>query len=200
MRKIIFTDLDGTLTYKDTYRRFLIKHFSIKRLISNFYSLLKVFILYIFRVKNGNDVKIETFKSFFSNKNVNEVESTIEKFVTNIEWNKNVIDKIFKEKANGAKVIIVSASPDLYLESICNELGFHDYICTLVEFDSNIYTGKFIGKVCNFDEKVKRIKEYLDDEEYYKISYGNSKGDYRMLEYCEESYFVKKSKISTFLY
>ena len=33
---------------------------------------------------------------------------------------------------------------------------------------------------------------------YFTISYGNSKGDYAMLGYCNESYLVKNNIISKF--
>jgi len=200
MQKIIFTDLDGTLTLRDTYSRFLLRHISLKCIILNSHVLLKVFILYLFGKKDGNDVKVVTFKVFFSNKNIKELSLNTKEFISNIAWNKPVLDLIKQEQvANNTKVIIVTASPDIYIKEICDYLGYDGYISTSLELNHNILTGNFIGKICNFNEKVKKIKIFLNEETYSTISYGNSKGDYAMLGYCNESYFVKKDIISKFL-
>jgi len=199
MHKIIFTDLDGTLTLKDTYTKFLFRHISLNRIVLNIHILVKVFILYLFGRKDGNDVKRETFKVFFAKKNIKELNQDIGSFIHSISWNNPVLDLIKKEQfKNGTKVIIVTASPNIYIKDICDYLDYDGYISTSVELENDILTGRIIGKVCNFDEKVRKIKNFLNGKDCYKISYGNSKGDYAMLNYCDKSYFVKKNTISNF--
>jgi len=198
MQKIIFTDLDGTLTLKDTYTKFLLRNITLNNLIVNCHTLIKTFSLHLFKRINDDDVKNATFKIFFQNKDINELRNDIDNFINTIPWNTKVISLIKEEQKKGCKVIIVTASPDVYVQYICNHLGYDDYISTETEQNNSILTGSFNGKICNFNEKVKKIKGYLKDRQFYKIAYGNSEGDHAMLRYCDESYFVKKLNIKKF--
>ena len=126
-------------------------------------------------------------------------QTDLKAFVKKIPWNNPVLEKVNAKKSDGYKVILVSASPDVYLPAICEHLGFDGFLATKTLRDENLLTGIFDGAVCNFDEKTRRIHEYLDGEKpEHSISYGNSKGDFEMLEFCDEAYFVNKANIKEF--
>ena len=198
MQKIIFTDLDGTLTTRDTYTQFIFRNIHLKHIIY-IPRLIKIFILYFFGRLNGNDIKQETFKIFFRNQNLEELTKNLNSFIKSIQWNNKLISVIEEKRKKNYKVIIVTASPNIYIQEICDFLGYDGYISSLIELKDKQLTGNFIGEICNFDEKVNRIKKYINNNSYYTISYGNSKGDYAMLQYCTETYFIKNNEIYNYL-
>ena len=196
MHKIIFTDLDGTLTLRDTYHIFIFHNLTLFMVLRNAFGLIRLALGYIFGVISKEQVKRTSFKMFFTDYNTN---TNLDKFITMIPWNKPVREIVDAKKAEGYKVILVSASPDVYLPAICEHLGCDGFLATKTLRNGTKLQGEFDGKVCNYDEKTRRIKEYLKDTKVdYTLSFGNSDGDYEMLNFCDESYFVTKAKIQNF--
>ena len=196
MNKIIFTDLDGTLTLRDTYHIFIFHNLTLITILKNSIGLIIMGLKYIFGFISKESVKRTSFEMFFSNYNT---QKDIENFVDKIPWNKTIKDIVDSKKREGYKIILVSASPDVYLPYICDYLGYDGFLATKTLRDGDVLTGIFDGSVCNYEEKTRRIKEYLgDNKPSHTLSYGNSTGDYPMLRFCDESYFVKKSNIKKF--
>jgi len=126
-------------------------------------------------------------------------ENSLEGFAQSIPWNQKVLQRIELKRKEGYKVIIVTASPDVYVKYVCDYLGYDGFISTKTVDNGPYLCGNFDGRVCNFEEKPKRILEFLDGKTpEHTISYGNSSGDFAMLKFCDESYFVNKLDIRTY--
>jgi len=196
MKKIIFTDLDGTLTLKDTYTKFVLQNLKMCTVVQNLPTLLWMGIRHTLKMINDDDVKKITFGMFFTGY---DKDKDIGDFAQEIPWNPLVLEQIEAKRQEGYKVIIVTASPDVYVKHVCKYLGYDGFISTQTLDDGKYLTGEFAGEVCNFGEKPKRITAFLGTQTpEHTISYGNSSGDYAMLEFCDESYFVKKLNIKRF--
>lgn len=196
MNKIIFTDLDGTLTLRDTYHIFIFHNLTPIIVLKNSIGLINMGLKYIFGFMSKELVKRSSFKMFFSNY---DTQKDIGNFVEKVPWNRKIKEIVDAKRREGYKVILVSASPDVYLPYICDYLGYDGFLATKTLRDGDKLTGLFDGEVCNHEEKTRRIQEYLGDyKPEHTISYGNSTGDYPMLAFCDESYFVKKSDIKRF--
>jgi len=196
MKKIIFTDLDGTLTLRDTYHIFIFHNLTLMMILKNYIGIIMMGLKYIFGFMSKEEVKRSSFKMFFSNYNT---KKDIGNFISKIPWNHKIKNIVDAKKNEGYKVMLVSASPDVYLPYICEYLGYDGFLATKTLKDGDNLTGFFDGAVCNHEEKTRRIKEYLgDNKPKHTLSYGNSLGDYPMLAFCDESYFVKKSDIKKF--
>ncbi|MDF1877260.1 HAD-IB family phosphatase [Sulfurimonas sp. SAG-AH-194-L11] len=196
MQKIIFTDLDGTLTLKDTYTKFVLQNLRVGVVLKNLFPLLSMVVKHRLKIYNDDDVKMTTFKMFFTGY---DRENSLDGFAQSIPWNTKVLQLIETKRQEGYKVILVTASPDIYVKYICEYLGYDGFISTKTVDTGRYLDGNFDGKVCNFLQKPKRILEFLDGvETEHTISYGNSSGDTAMLEFCDESYFVKKKNIKRF--
>jgi HAD superfamily phosphoserine phosphatase-like hydrolase len=196
MQKIIFTDLDGTLTLKDTYTKFVLQNLRVGVVLKNLPTLAMMFVKHKLKIYNDDDVKMTTFKMFFEGY---DRETSLDGFAEGILWNTKVLEQIEAKRKEGYKVIIVTASPDIYVEYVCKYLSYDGFISTKTVDNGRYLDGAFDGKVCNFKEKPKRILEFLAGEETsHTISYGNSSGDFAMLEFCDESYFVNKLNIKRF--
>jgi len=92
--------------------------------------------------------------------------------------------------AAGHRVVIVSASPELYVKSVGEILGAHGVVATRMAIDpSGLLTGRYEGKNCRGAEKFSRVTSWMRSEGLLGSSeqtptlwaYGNSRGDLRLL-------------------
>ena len=85
--------------------------------------------------------------------------------------------------------VIVSASPELYVRPFAAALGI-ECLATCFEFDAQgRFTGHLLGANCNGSEKVHRIKERFGSLDSYRLEvYGDSSGDYPMLELADSAH------------
>jgi HAD superfamily phosphoserine phosphatase-like hydrolase len=183
MNKIIFTDLDGTLTLKDTYTKFVLGNLKVGAILKNLPTLLSMYIRHALKKINDDDVKKITFGMFFTGY---DKEQELDSFVKEIPWNPLVLEQIQMKRDEGYRVIIVTASPDVYVKHVCKYLGYDGFIATQTLDDGKYLTGAFNGEVCNFGEKPKRITAFLNGvKPEHTISYGNSSGAFEMLRFCD---------------
>ena len=196
MNKILFIDLDGTLTLKDTYTKFVLQNIKLSTVIANFATLANMYMKHLLKKINDDDVKKITFSMFFTGY---EKDKKIDNFLKGISWNPLVLAQVQEHRDKGYKVIIVTASPDVYVKHICKYLGYDGFISTKTVDDGKYLTGALDGEVCNFEQKPKRIIEFLGTQmPEHTIAYGNSSGDFAMLGFCDKSYFVNKLNIKRF--
>ena len=194
MEKIIFTDLDKTVTASDSYTRSLFYFGNMGAFVINLPVLIYSIVLYLTGFKSRDEMKELTFKIFYRGREMALLKTKCGNFVAKVVFNKKVVDLISDYRKEGYKTVLVSASPDIYLADITARLGYEGYICTGVELDAKgILTGNLQGGNCNYEEKVNKIKQSaFYNESSDIIALGNSKGDYAMLKFAREYYYVKK--------
>ncbi len=99
------------------------------------------------------------------------------------------IKRIQWHKSQGDKIAVVSASIDSWLKEWCDKYEL-DLICSHLEVKKGIITGKIQNSDCFGEEKVKRINEKYNLDEYHKIyAYGDSIGDKEMLDMANIKYY-----------
>lgn len=104
----------------------------------------------------------------------------------------NALEKIQWHLDSGDRVIVVSASLDVYLRPWCDKLGI-ELVCSQLDNDGDILTGKYRKGDCTGIEKVRRVKSLLDLKAYERIyAYGDTKEDDALLEIADEKYFQWK--------
>jgi phosphatidylglycerophosphatase C len=87
-------------------------------------------------------------------------------------------------RARGDRIVLVSASPDLYVEPAGRLLGADATIATRLEVVDDVLTGRYDGANCRGEEKVRRFRQWttsLDQSPGRVWAYGNSRGDLRLL-------------------
>lgn len=88
----------------------------------------------------------------------------------------------------GNRVLLVSASLDLWLAPIADALGVG-----LISTEAAWTGGRFVGLAganCRGPEKVRRIREQLDLADFSRsIAYGDSSGDTEMLAMADDAHF-----------
>ncbi|MBL7752126.1 MAG: HAD family hydrolase [Chitinophagaceae bacterium] len=92
------------------------------------------------------------------------------------------LTRLQEHQDKGHEVVIVSASAFQWVNPWTEKMGIR-LISSLLSEEGQRITGKLEGKNCNGDQKVVRIKEQFNLDEYKEIfAYGDSKGDRPMLQ------------------
>ncbi len=93
-------------------------------------------------------------------------------------------------RALGHRIVVVSASPELYVGPAGQMLGADAVLATRLAVDgSGRLTGAYLGRNCRGSEKYIRVQSWIRDELQLRgaeapvvWAYGNSRGDLRLLE------------------
>lgn len=98
----------------------------------------------------------------------------------------------------GDRVVLVSASFDVYLQRLAELLGVDDVLATRLEvIDGGVLSGHLDGANCRADEKVRRLGAWLADaglvrNDVHVTAYGDSAGDRELLLDADEAHWVGK--------
>jgi phosphatidylglycerophosphatase C len=93
--------------------------------------------------------------------------------------------------AAGDHVVLLSASPDLFVPDIGRELGAHEVICTRIRWDGDLLDGRLAGPNRRDHEKS-RVLDQLRTRmpKLPVIAYGNSTADLVHMYRCEQAVYV----------
>ena len=140
-------------------------------------------ILYLLHVVSKTKMKEHIYKFL---RHIKDIDKEIDIFWSLHEKN---IKKFYLEKDHSNDVII-SASPEFLLNSICKKLKVKKLLASRVDK----HTGKTTGLNCSGQEKVNRLNEIYKDY-VVEESYSDSKSDIPILKLAKKAYYVKKDKL-----
>ena len=189
--KIAFFDFDGTITYKDSTINFIRFIKGNTKFFIGIFVLSPFLLLYKLNIISNNATKNIIIKYYFKDMSIEYFRKMAEKF--SLKYIDDIVrDKAIKRikwhKEQGHTVVIVSASIDLWLMPWCYRNNIN-LISTKLETKNSKISG-ICDKNCFGSEKVNRInREYNLSNYDYIYAYGNSKGDYEMLEIADEKYY-----------
>jgi phosphatidylglycerophosphatase C len=89
-------------------------------------------------------------------------------------------------RAEGARLVIVSASPSIVVAPFAERLGADQLIATELAYDAQgQVSGAFQGANCRGAEKIARLKAAFGPDLVLKAAYGDTAGDKEMLALAE---------------
>ncbi|HUY65730.1 MAG TPA: HAD-IB family hydrolase [Acidimicrobiales bacterium] len=107
---------------------------------------------------------------------------------------RHVQDRFDWHRRRGDRVVIVSASPEVYVRVAGDLLGADGVVATrLAVDDRGALTGHYQGANCRGEEKLRRLREWIGDrgpDAGRLWAYGNSRGDLRMLHAADVGFNV----------
>lgn len=191
-------DVDDTIINGDSM--FLSIFFAIKKkpwIILYFPIILIKVILYLLGIIDKKTVK-ESF--YFPLKFLSEKE--LEEFYENVllsKINVEVMKFLKQHKDQGCHILLVSASPEIYLRYFKKNNSIDGVIGTVLQDVNGKYTNKIKGENCKGIEKVKRINQYLKENnleiDFKKsFAYSDSLSDTPMLSLVKNKYKVNRSQ------
>jgi len=91
----------------------------------------------------------------------------------------------------GDRVVLLSASPDLYVPQIGSALGVHETVCTQVRWQGESLDGRLAGENRRGEEKSRVLERLRQAHPAMPvIAYGNSKSDLPHMVQCEQAVYV----------
>lgn len=194
---IAIFDLDGTLTRKDTFLAYLLTIGVRKR---RFKSLAKLVIwcgMYLVRWKKDYKLKEQLVKEFISPFKDDIILEQTEWFIAN--WLPRNLHPVGYQllqahKEQGHRIILLSASPNIYVDAIARKLGIAEVICTKMKFENHHWLGQIEGHNCKGVIKRIEIIELLQTEKppLNSYAYGDSKSDKHILSWVQNGFWIKK--------
>lgn len=185
-------DFDGTITTRDTFVPFLIMAFGMRRVQTAFLKLVFEGINVLLGNSSRDRFKERIVAELFRGDSVDRLTAVGKQHCLEIlNWIRpSARERIEWHRTQGHRLIIVSASLDLYLIPVAAELGFNDLLCTRLSKKHLLFDGKLQGLNCRGPEKVRQLECLLGSLDQYEIhAYGDSIGDQEMLAVATYSYY-----------
>lgn len=191
MKKLYLFDFDGTLTYKDTMFLFL-KFYNSKKFYVQFLRHTPLFVLLKMGLADAEKVKKSFISSVLKGERKTSIERKAQEFFEkfgNEVLRENALEFIKEIDHSQTRAYIVTASLDIWVKPFAENLNLN-LLATHAEFKNDVFTGNFVGKNCNGDEKRCRIeKEFVGKKFDKTIAFGDTKGDRQMMAWADESHY-----------
>ena len=189
MKKIIFSDFDGTLTTKDSMMSIIIYQRGRLGLVLALLRILPWLIMMFMGRYSNQRTKERLLHHCFGRMTVEKFNDFCQRFADSHRHilRSNLYDRLVDAKANGDEVVVVTASPENWVSRLVPEFKV---LGTKMEFNP-CFTGRFLTPNCYAQEKVNRIlaaypELETDRSSFHVTAFGDSRGDKEMLEFADE--------------
>lgn len=200
---IAFIDFDGTAIKGDSVVSFIRYLYKEKKItLKEYLHSIKGGILYKLGYYNEHKSK-EVALKFIERFSKSDIDQLAKNFVNTV-LKEAVFNEmhtlIAKHRQNGDKIVIVSASPNIYMQFIADIIDCDKVLCTELIADNNAYLSKIYGLNCKGDEKILRIRklirsEFIDCDLTQCHAYGDSKSDLPMINLVGHKHIVNNYKL-----
>jgi len=185
-------DFDGTISNKDSFVAFMkFTHGTPVFVIRMAMGFLTFFGWKIGLVKS-HYTKVKALRSFYKGWTKERMSDARKQFTSEIIPTilfPKAIDKIDWHKEQGHRIIVVTASCDAWLGDWVKQMGL-EVLCTEMELKEGVYTGELSKPNCRGKEKVNRVKEHLNLDDFAEVyAYGNDYGDNQLLAIADHPHF-----------
>ena len=192
-------DLDGTLIHGDSFLPFLFSYAQRTRRLWPVATIPVYAGLYAAKMMSDRDAKERLIQAFFRDQPRSRIDDHADWFCES--WvrprlRENTVARLRKHQSAGHRVILLSASPDLFVPRIGRYLGIGETVCTRVRYHDGVCSGRLAGPNCKGPNKVTLLREHLglDRAPERSHAYGDSTSDLPILRWVEEGYLLRKQE------
>ena len=189
MKQVVAFDFDGTLTTRDTLLAFIHYAKGTRAFLWGFLRHAHLLVLMKLGFYPNWKAKQRVFSYFFKGMTLDVFDALCQQFAAD---NRHLlrpegIQSVQQAQADGAEVLIVSASIDNWVQPFFPSVKV---VGTQIEVANGRLTGRFLTPNCYGEEKVRRILAlYPDRHEYHLTAYGDSRGDKQLLAFADEAHY-----------
>ncbi|HMA12173.1 MAG TPA: HAD-IB family phosphatase [Steroidobacteraceae bacterium] len=199
VRRLAIFDLDGTLTRADTFGPFvlgLLRRHPARAL--RLPLLLFPAAGYLLRITDRGGLKSAVLRLVFGNLPRAAVEGFAAGYARHVVEGRTfpaALAALRSHVAAGDFVVLLSASPDLYVPRIGSLLGVAETHCTRIRWNGDRLDGHLEGRNRRDEEKL-RVLEHLRATHpgLPFIAYGNSAPDLIHMAACEQAVYVNANR------
>jgi phosphatidylglycerophosphatase C len=182
-RNVVAFDVDGTLTWTDSFMLFLRFISGRWGFVVRMIGLVPVFLAYVLRLRSRDATKNLLMTAFL--KGMSEVRysqwcADFARVAYPIIARPDGVARLHSHLGVRDEVALVSASLEGYLLPWAETLGVETVLATQVQVQYGVLTGAMLGPNCRCEQKVARIKARFGDATIV-AAYGDSRGDHEML-------------------
>jgi phosphatidylglycerophosphatase C len=198
LRRLAVFDLDGTLTRRDTFFPFVLG-----LLARQPWRWLRAPLLgipavgFLLKLVNRGGLKGSVLRIMFGGLPRTAVEEWARAYAAQV-----VPQRLFPEALQAFRahlaandhVVVLSASPDVFVPEIARALGAHEVICTQIRWNGERLDGRLAGPNRRDAEKARVLEQLRQRYPGLPVTaYGNSGADLPHLYRCEEATYVNAS-------
>ncbi len=185
-------DFDGTITTTDTFSKFIYETSPRVRLKLGMLILAPIVVGYKLGIVPARVTRTVVARIAFFRRCEQKVLADgkfyAQTYIPTVLREK-AMKKLAWHKQRGDLVIIVSASINAYLSPWCEHHGL-SLICSTLESEKGLLTGKYIHGDCSGKEKVKRVESRLNLDDFDTVyAYGDTAEDNDMLKLADFKYY-----------
>lgn len=192
MMSLAIFDFDNTISGRDSLIDFIFHTAGPLKLITGPVYLSCLLILHQLGLINSEKTKEIVLSYFFKGwgqKKLNKSASLYAQKYLPAIVRASAMQKIRWHQAQGHKIVIVSASLEIYLAGFCRDINA-DLLATGLEFREGKFTGKLNTPNCKGQEKVRRIQQHYDLKNFDRIyAYGDSPADLALKSIADEFHY-----------
>lgn len=194
-------DLDGTLTRRDTLMPFLRRAVGRDRayraVLASSLPLARAVALGGAHRDRAKAAVLRRALAGFPRATLAEMAESYADHVVAQDLRPDVRARVDWHRTEGHELVLVSASPELYVAPIGRRLGFDEVLATRLEVGADDrLTGRLMGSNCRGPEKVARLREWRGDTLVVTYAYGDSTGDREMLALAETPVKVGRGPVA----
>ena len=187
---LVAFDFDGTLTWRDSFMAFLRWRGGQARFALGLARLGPASLAYLIHRDRGR-LKSAAAREFLGDATLDQLRASAEAFAEETAVQLLRPDALRRWEAwreRGARLVIVTASPEVIVAAFGRRLGATATIGTRLATDaSGRVTGAFDGPNCRGPEKVSRLRELFGADMTLAAAYGDTAGDREMLAVAQEA-------------
>ncbi|QJC57829.1 putative phosphatase [Polaromonas vacuolata] len=191
-------DFDGTLTRHDTFVPFLIRGLGWPRFAWVIFLCLPWLIGFALRVVSNHKAKQKLMLLALKGRTMAQMKDWTQRWLAKDFWHQlrpDAMAQLLAHQQAGHCCVMVSASPDIYLREVAQQLGFDHLICTEMAVKNGVFNGLMQSPNCHGEQKVVRLKAWLalrfevPLEAIELHAYGDTYGDKPMLRMAAHAWY-----------
>ncbi len=186
-RPVVAFDMDGTLTWTDTYTVFLRVFAGRAGFWRAMARLAPAGGRYLAAGRDRSRLKSAVARRFLAGARLRDVEAAGEEAAARhmqTLLRADAAAALKRHQDNGARVVIVTAAPDFVAGPIARRLGC-ERLATRFALEDGRLTGALTGLNCRGPEKVRRLHAHVGSGLRLTHAYGDSRGDRDLLAAAE---------------
>ncbi len=189
-------DLDGTLTYRDTLLPFLAGYLARHPArLARLWRLAPAVLGYALGGRDRGRLKSRAIRAVMAGDTRPLVAGWAERFVAELKprgaFRAAGLAVLEAHRSAGDRLVLLSASPDLYVPLIGRLLGFERTVCTEIRWDRDRLDGALLTPNRHGAEKVRCLEQLREVYAHAPVTaYGNSLSDLPHLALAERALLV----------
>jgi phosphatidylglycerophosphatase C len=188
-------DLDGTITRHDTLSQYVLGYLKTRPWrVFGFLLALPAVMKYLVGASDRGALKASVIHWTLGGSGRADIDAWTARFVPALLANgvfKDAMERIAAHRREGDVLVLMSASPDLYVPAIGRQLGFDEVTCTGIRWNGERLDGALTTPNCRGAEKAVRFETLrVRHAGVRSVAYGNATSDLPHLRLADRGVLV----------